>query len=90
MKKIKLTEAEKNIMEILWSKESAFMKDILESHPQPQPAASTVATLLKRMQDKNLVHYKTYGNSREYYPSISKEAYFQQEMSGIIGRFFGN
>ena len=59
----KLTEAEKELMEILWDKEKAFMKDIIEAFPEPKPATTTIATLLKRMQNKNLIGYKTFGNS---------------------------
>lgn len=85
---IKITEAEKDIMEILWSREKAFMKDILEDFPEPKPASTTVATLLKRLQNKDLIGYKTYGNSREYFPKISKEAYFKEEVGTMIVRFF--
>lgn len=86
----KLTEAEKDVMEILWMKNKAFMKDLLEEYPEPKPATTTIATLLKRMQIKNLIGYKTFGNSREYYPLIQKETYFGNEMTSMIDRFFDN
>ncbi len=88
--KQKLTEAEKEIMEILWEQKTAFMKDILEVYQEPKPASTTVATLLKRMQTKNLVGYKTFGNSREYFPKVDKETYFNQEMNSMIDRFFNS
>lgn len=88
MKELKLTETEKGLMEILWQKEKAFMKDLLEEYPEPKPAATTIATLLKRMQNKNLVGYTTYGNSREYFPKVRKEDYFREEMTTMIDRFF--
>ncbi|MFY7814012.1 MAG: BlaI/MecI/CopY family transcriptional regulator [Chryseobacterium taeanense] len=90
MKEIKLTDSEKDVMEILWEKEKAFMKDILESFPDPKPATTTVATLLKRMQNKDFVGYTLYGNSREYFPKIAKGEYFKEEMSSMIDRFFNN
>ena len=90
MKPIKITEAETEIMEILWEEKTAFMKDILEIYPEPKPASTTVATLLKRMQNKNLVGYKTFGNSREYFPKIEKGKYFTGEMKGLIDKFFNN
>lgn len=88
--KTKLTESEKEIMEILWEQKTAFMKDILEVFPEPKPASTTVATLLKRMQNKNLVGYKTFGNSREYFPKVEKETYFNHEMNSMIDRFFNS
>ena len=86
----KLTESEIVLMDLLWEKEKAFMKDLIDAIPEPKPASSTVATLLKRMQNKNLVGYKTFGNSREYYPKIKKETYFAGEMKGMINQFFNN
>lgn len=88
--KQKLTEAEKEIMDILWDRKTAFMKDILEIYPEPKPASTTIATLLKRMQTKNLVGYKTFGNSREYFPKVEKETYFNHEMTSMIDRFFNS
>ena len=90
MKEIKLTGSEKILMEILWEKEKVFMKDILESYPEPKPAPTTVATLLKRMQNKDLVGFTLYGNSREYYPKVAKGEYFKEEMTSIIDRFFNS
>ena len=84
----RLTEAEKDIMDILWSRQRAFMKDILEDCPDPKPASTTVATLLKRMQNKGLIDYRTFGNSREYYPLVKKEDYFGNEVNSMIDRFF--
>lgn len=90
MKNQKLTDTEKILMDLLWEKENAFMKDLLEAFPEPKPAPTTVATLLKRMQNKNLVGYKTFGNSREYFPKIEKGKYFTGEMKGLIDQFFNN
>ncbi|MDR6372915.1 putative transcriptional regulator [Chryseobacterium bernardetii] len=90
MKEIKLTDSEKVLMEILWEKKTVFMKDILEAYPEPKPAATTIATLLKRMQNKELVGYKLYGNSREYYPKVEKGEYFKEEMTSMIDRFFNS
>ncbi|WP_027387404.1 BlaI/MecI/CopY family transcriptional regulator [Chryseobacterium gregarium] len=88
--KEKLTDAEKDLMEILWVKGKIFMKDILETYPDPKPAATTVATLLKRMQNKDMIGYKLYGNSREYFPKVAKGEYFKEEMSSMIDRFFNS
>ncbi len=90
MKDQKLTDAEKDLMEIIWQKKAAFMKDIMEEYPEPKPANTTIATLLKRMQNKDLIGYKTYGNSREYFPKVSKEVYFKEEMTSMIDKFFNS
>lgn len=86
----KLTDAEKELMDIIWEKEKAFMKDLIEAYPEPKPATTTIATLLKRMQNKKMVGYETFGNSREYFPMVEKGRYFTTEMNGLIGKFFNN
>ena len=90
MNEQKLTETEMTLIEILWQKEKVFMKDILEDYADPKPASTTIATLLKRMQNKDLVGYKLFGNSRQYFPKVKKEDYFQGEMTSMIDRFFNS
>ncbi|WP_435356976.1 BlaI/MecI/CopY family transcriptional regulator [Emticicia sp. SJ17W-69] len=87
---MKLTETEETLMQYLWDAKKAFMKDLLDTYPEPKPAPTTVATLLKRMIDKGFVAYREYGNSREYYPLIEKNDYFSKQMNGMIHKFFNN
>jgi len=85
---MELTKAEKILMEIIWKREEAFMKDILEVYPDPKPATTTVATLLKRLQEKKFVGYHLYGNSRQYYPLIKKDSYFSSHVRNMIKGYF--
>ena len=87
---MQLTKTEEDLMNHLWKMEKAFMKDILEAYPDPKPAPSTVATLLKRMQDKNFVGYTLYGKSREYFPLVKKKDYFSKHVNGLIKSFFND
>ncbi len=85
-----LTNAEEQIMKLLWKLEKAFMRDLLNEFPDPKPAPTTVVTLLKRMIDKGFVSYRLFGNSREYYPLIKKADYFSDHVNGLIKDFFNN
>ena len=87
---MKLSKAEEELMQILWERKSAYMKDFIEVYPEPKPAVTTLATLLKRMQNKKFVGYTTHGRSRKYYPLIDKNEYFSKFMAGSIERFFNN
>lgn len=87
---MELSNAEEELMQLLWKKEKAFMKELIEAYPDPRPAQTTVATLLKRMQDKNFVGYEQIGRSREYFPKVKKKAYFSKRMNGMIKSFFDN
>ncbi|PRZ20372.1 MULTISPECIES: BlaI/MecI/CopY family transcriptional regulator [Flavobacterium] len=85
-----LTNSEEQLMEHLWKLEKAFMKDLLEAYPEPKPKTTTVATLLKRMIDKQFIAYTEFGNSREYYPLVKKTAYFSKHVNGLIKNFFND
>ena len=87
---MQLTKTEEQLMQHLWKLEKAFMKDLLEIYPEPKPATTTVATLLKRMIDKGFVAYKLYGKSREYYPLVKKKDYFSKHVNGLIKTFFND
>jgi BlaI family transcriptional regulator, penicillinase repressor len=87
---MELSKTEEQIMELIWSKGKVFLKDIIDSYPDPKPAATTIATLLKRMQKKGFVGYILYGNSREYYPLVGKTDYFSKQVNGIVKNFFGD
>ena len=87
---MELSKAEKHVMEIIWKQEKVFMKDILDAYPEPKPATTTVATLLKRMQDKKFIGYHLFGNSRQYYPLVKKNDYFSKHVKGIIKNYFAD
>lgn len=85
-----LSKAEEQLMEYIWTNEKMFMKEIIEVYPEPKPATTTIATLLKRMQEKGFVGYQLFGNSRQYYPMVKKEDYFSNHVGDLIKGFFGN
>jgi BlaI family transcriptional regulator, penicillinase repressor len=87
---MQLTKSEEELMEIIWKHEKVFMKDLLKSYPVPKPATTTLATLLKRMQDKGFVGYTVFGNSRQYHPLVNKTDYFSKQVKGLIKNFFNN
>lgn len=87
---MQLSKSEEQLMQYLWKMETGFMKDLLEAYPNPKPATTTVATLLKRMIDKGFVAYNIYGKSREYYPLVKKKDYFSKHVNGLIKNFFND
>ncbi len=85
-----LSKAEEQVMQFLWKRKKAFMKDLLSDFPEPKPASTTLATVLKRMFDKGFISYKLYGKSREYYPLVKKSDYFSNHINGLIKQFFND
>lgn len=87
---MQLSRTEEQVMEYIWKQDKAYLKEIADAFPEPKPASTTIATLLKRMQDKGFVSYETHGNTRQYYALVKKEDYFSKHVNGIIENFFDN
>ena len=87
---MKLSPSEEQLMQHLWMLERGPMKDLINMYPEPKPAVTTIATLLKRMRDKGYIDYKEVGRAREYFPLVKKGDYFQKHVKGLIRNFFGN
>ena len=87
---MQLSNSEEQLMQHLWKLEKAFMKDLLDQYPDPKPATTTVATLLKRIIDKNFISYNEIGNARQYFPLVKKTDYFSKHVNGLIKNFFNN
>ena len=85
-----LTNAEEQIMKVLWKLEKAFIRDLLSEFPEPKPAPTTIITVLNRLIDKGFVSYRQCGNSREYSPLVKKSKYFSEYLNGLIKDHFNN
>ena len=66
------------------------MKDILDAYPTPKPAATTIATLLKRMRDKGYVDYEKHGSVRAYFPQVTKANYLKNKFNKMVEQYFDN
>jgi BlaI family penicillinase repressor len=87
---MQLTKSEEQIMGYLWKLEKAYMKNILDEFSEPKPAATTVATVLKRMTDKGFVSFQQHGSNREYFPLVKKTEYFSKQVNAVIKNYFND
>jgi predicted transcriptional regulator len=84
-----LTKAEEELMQVLWDLSKGFVKDIIARLPEPQPKYTTVSTIIRILEEKGFVGHNAYGNSHEYYPLISKEAYSEHATKSVMQKYFG-
>ena len=85
-----LTKAEEKIMKILWGIDKGFIKDIIEQYPDPKPPYNSVSTIVRVLVQKEIVGYKAYGNSHQYYPMISREEYRKGQLSRLVSDYYNN
>lgn len=84
----KLTKAEEQVMQYLWSLEKGFLKDILELFPEPKPHTNTVSTILKILMEKDFVDYEVFGRQHQYFPLVTKENYSGKTLKGLVKNYF--
>ena len=85
---VRLTKAEEQIMQVLWRLESAFVKDIIVELPIPKPAYNTVSTIVRILEKKGFIGYKSHGKSHEYFALISKSDYRKSQFGGFVKNYF--
>jgi len=83
-----LTKAELQVMHYVWDQKKCFLKDIVEAFPEPRPAYTTISTVIRVLVKKGVLDYTTYGKIHEYYPLISRQAYFRKHLNSIIKNHF--
>jgi len=83
-----LTKAEEEIMQVLWTLEKAFVKEIIEVLPEPKPAYNTVSTIVRILESKEFVGHEAFGKSHRYFPMISKDEYSKKFMRGFVSKYF--
>lgn len=83
-----LTKAEEQIMQVLWKLDRAFLREVVESMPDPKPHQNTVATLLKILVEKEFVSITIMSRHHQYYPSVSKEEYSKRSMKQLAKNYF--
>jgi BlaI family transcriptional regulator, penicillinase repressor len=89
MKELKeLTRAEEEVMQILWTLEKGFVKDMMEHMPEPKPAYNTVSTIVRILENKGFVGHKAYGKTHEYYPLVTKDRYTRFYLNNMIKGYF--
>lgn len=83
-----LTKAEEKVMQMLWKIERGFVKDILVHFEEPKPSYTTVSTVIRILESKEYIGHKTYGNTHEYFPLVSRETYTNYLTNNMLESYF--
>ena len=83
-----LTKAEEQVMLVLWKLGKGFLKEIIESTPEPRPHSNTIATILKILVEKGFVEYSIHGRNNLYKPMVSQAEYGKKSVNQLIKGYF--
>lgn len=83
-----LTKAEEQIMQILWDLKEGVVKDVVEQFDEPRPAYTTVATVLKVLENKGFVSCRKIGNTNLFFPDVTKNEYARFQFGSLLKDYF--
>ncbi len=86
----KLTNKEKEIMELYWQHGPMFVRELQEHYSEPRPHFNTLSTMVRLLEKNGFLGHKQYGNTYQYYATISEAEYGRSSLAGIIRSYFNN
>ncbi len=88
----RLTQAEEDIMQIIWRLGRCTVSDIRDDIQQEtgkeKPPHSTVSTIVRILEEKGFLDHKAYGRTYEYFPLVSKKEYSRRSLKKLVSDYF--
>src|SRR5689334_7554697 len=90
MRPPRLTRLELRILEALWARGNASIREIQDSFPAPKPAYTTVQTTVYRLEEKGAVRrVRKVGNAHIFEPIVAREVTRHRLLDDILSLFGG-
>ena len=91
MKAMRLTKFEIQIMETLWSRKEASIREMQEAFPEKRrPGYTTVQKMVNRMEDKGVLRrVRKVGNFHMYAAAVSRNAAQRRLVDDLLAMFGG-
>ena len=86
----RLTAKEEEVMGWFWEKGPLFVRELLSFYDEPKPHFNTLSTVVRGLEEKGFVGHKTYGNTYQYYATVSRDDYRRGTLRGVISKYFNN
>lgn len=84
-----LTDSERAILEVLWKKKEASVREVADELSKKKTVAyTTVLTMLKILDRKGLVSHRMEGRAFIYSPTISCNQARKQALENLLRQFF--
>jgi predicted transcriptional regulator len=89
-KSTQLTDSEQSIMEILWKKQQASVREIADILSEDKTTAyTTVQTMCKILAEKGYADFHKEGKAFIYSPKITQKDARKGALTSLLNKFFG-
>ena len=86
----KLTNKEKEIMELYWQYGPMFVRELQEHYDEPRPHFNTLSTMVRILEKNGFLDHKQFGNTYQYFPTLTEKEYGKSTLAGVIKNYFNN
>lgn len=83
-----LNHSEWQVMELLWQRPHTLMELVARLGESIGWSKSTVATVVRRMDDKGLITYTEQGRAKLFHPAVSQEDVAARETDNLLRRAY--
>lgn len=87
-KQVSVTGAEWNVMELLWKGPRTLMELVRELGDSVGWAKSTVATVVRRMEEKGLIRSEQEGRAKVFEPCFARDEVAAAETESLLARAY--
>jgi len=85
-----MSPAETEVLRLVWESEKATVQQVYDALPANRKVTYlTVATLLRRLEEKGYLKHRVRGKAFVYTPAAKKEEVISRTISDLVQRLFG-
>jgi BlaI family penicillinase repressor len=85
-----MSPAETEVLRLVWDSKEATVQQVYDSLPINRKVTYvTVATLLRRLEEKGYLKHRVRGKAFVYTPSAKKEEVIKRTIGDLVQRLFG-
>jgi len=83
----KLTNKEREVMELYWLHGPMFVRELLEHYEEPRPHVNTLSTIVRRLEREGYLGHKQYGSTYQYHALISEQDYAKNNIFRLVDNY---
>ena len=85
--KVSLTNREADVMQVLWDHGPCVVAEV-RAHLSDDLAYTTVLTILRNLEAKELVEHTTEGKAHRYHPRVARKAARRSALARVVDKLF--
>lgn len=84
----KFTLQEEEAMLAVWQVGKGFIKDFMDTMPEPKPPYTTLASTIKNLEKKGYLISERFANANRYSAKVKEIEYKKLFMNGFVNNYF--